>query len=288
MKLKTALAAILVGAFATVSYAQQTIEVAYPYSALFDVTFDRIMPMFNKLHPDITVKFRATYDNYEDATQTILREAVAGKQPDISLQGLNRQAMLVEKGIAKSLEPYIASEADFSKDGYHQAMLDLSTFNGVVYALPFSVSLPVGYYNMTNLKKAGIMAPPTTWVEVVENCKKLQAIGFKNPLFWGWNITGNWFFQALMWSQGEPILKDGKVNFDGEAGLRALETMHMLFRGCNMLNLSTGDASKPFASGQVSMYFWSTSAVGAVERTKGVSIRAWVSRQKDCPPAATR
>ena len=269
MKLKTALAAILVGAFATVSHAQQTIEVAYPYSALFDVTFDRIMPMFNKLHPDITVKFRATYDNYEDATQTILREAVAGKQPDISLQGLNRQAMLVEKGIAKSLEPYIASEANFSKDGYHQAMLDLSTFNGVVYALPFSVSLPVGYYNMTNLKKAGIMAPPTTWVEVVENCKKLQAIGFKNPLFWGWNITGNWFFQALMWSQGEPILKDGKVNFDGEAGLRALETMHMLFRGCNMLNLSTGDASKPFASGQVSMYFWSTSAVGAVERTKG-------------------
>jgi multiple sugar transport system substrate-binding protein len=49
----------------------------------------------------------------------------------------------VEKGIAKSLEPFIAKEADFSKDGYHQAMLDLSTFDGEVYGLPFS-SLAAG------------------------------------------------------------------------------------------------------------------------------------------------
>ena len=184
MKFKIALsAALLTGAIAMPVQAAETIEVAYPYSALFDVTFDRIMPMFNKMHPDITVKFRATYDNYEDATQTILREAVTGKQPDISLQGLNRQAMLVEKGIAKSLEPYIAGEADFSKDGYHQAMLDLSTFNGVVYALPFSVSLPVGYYNMTNFEKAGITGFPNTWDDVVTNCEKLQASELPKLLF---------------------------------------------------------------------------------------------------------
>jgi multiple sugar transport system substrate-binding protein len=148
-------------------------------------------------------------------------------------------------------------------------MLDLSTFDGNVHALPFSISLPVGYYNMDNLKKAGITSLPKTWDDVVSNCKKLHDAGFKNPLFWGWNITGNWFFQALMWSQGEPIIKNGKVNFDGPAGLAALETMKKLFRGCNMLNLSTGDAGKPFAAGDVSMHFWSTSAVGAIERSKG-------------------
>jgi multiple sugar transport system substrate-binding protein len=189
--------------------------------------------------------------------------------PDVTLQGLNRQAILVEKGIAQSLEPFIAKEVDFSKDGYHKAMFDLSTFDGNVHALPFSISLPVGYYNMDNLKKAGITSLPKTWDDVVSNCKKLQAADFKNPLFWGWNITGNWFFQALMWSQGEPIIKNGKVNFDGPAGLAALETMKKLFRGCNMLNLSTGDAGKPFAAGDVSMHFWSTSAVGAIEWSKG-------------------
>jgi multiple sugar transport system substrate-binding protein len=177
--------------------------------------------------------------------------------------------MLVEKGIAKSLEPFIAKEKNFSKEGYHKAMLDLGTFGGKVHGLPFAVSLPVGYYNMDALKKAGITTPPKTWDEVVANCGKLRAVGYKNPLFWGWNITGNWFFQALLWSQGVPIFKDGKFNFGGPEGLAALETMKKLFRGCKMLNLPTGDAGKPFAAGKVAMHFWSTSAVGAIERTKG-------------------
>ena len=73
-----------------------TIEVGYPYSALFDVTIkDNIVPMFEKSHPGIKVKLRATYDNYEDAANTILRESVAGKLPDVTFQGLNRQAMFV-------------------------------------------------------------------------------------------------------------------------------------------------------------------------------------------------
>ena len=263
-----AIAAVGIAAAGTATNAVE-IEVGYPYSALFDVTFERMMPEFNKAHPDIQVKFRATYENYEDATNTILREAVAGDLPDVTLQGLNRQALMVAKGIAKSMEPFIANEADFTKDGYHKAMLDLGTFDGEVYGLPFAVSLPVGYYNMDALGEAGITELPTTWDEVIDNCKKLHEAGFKNPIFWGWNITGNWFFQALMWSQGEPILKDGMVNFDGEAGLAALETMRKIFRECNMLNLSVGDAGKPFAAGEVAMHFWSTSAVGAIERSKG-------------------
>ena len=260
--------ALATGALTTSAQAVE-IEVGYAYSALFDVTMERMMPEFKKAHPDIDVKFRATYENYEDGTNTFLRESVAGDLPDVTFQGLNRQAMLVEKGIAKSLEPFIAAEADFAKDGYHEAMLELGTFNGEVYGLPYSVSLPVGYYNMDALRKAGVTELPTTWDEVIENCHKLMEAGYKTPMWWGWSVTGNWFFQALMWSQGEPILKDGKVNFDGEAGLAALEQMKSLFRECDMPNLSAGDAGVPFNSGEVAMYFWSTSAVGAIERAKG-------------------
>jgi multiple sugar transport system substrate-binding protein len=260
--------ALATGALTTSAQAVE-IEVGYAYSALFDVTMERMMPEFKKAHPDIDVKYRATYENYEDGNNTILRESVAGDLPDVTFQGLNRQAMLVEKGIAKSLEPFIAAEADFAKDGYHEAMLELGTFNGEVYGLPYSVSLPVGYYNMDALRKAGVTELPTTWDEVIENCHKLMEAGYKTPMWWGWSVTGNWFFQALMWSQGEPILKDGKVNFDGEAGLAALEQMKSLFRECDMPNLSAGDAGVPFNSGEVAMYFWSTSAVGAIERAKG-------------------
>ena len=90
--------AALVISISTVASAV-TIEVGYPYSALFDVTIkENIVPMFEKAHPGIKVKLRATYDNYEDAANTILRESVAGKLPDVTFQGLNRQSMLLKKG----------------------------------------------------------------------------------------------------------------------------------------------------------------------------------------------
>ena len=67
MKFKSVLAAVVVATLGTASTVAQAveIEVGYPYSALFDVTFERMMPAFKKAHPDIDVKFRATYDNYE-------------------------------------------------------------------------------------------------------------------------------------------------------------------------------------------------------------------------------
>ncbi|MEM7684248.1 MAG: extracellular solute-binding protein [Pseudomonadota bacterium] len=248
------------------------VEFAYPYSHLFDVTYEKILPKFYAENPGIEIKMRAAYESYEDGTNTILREAVAGTLPDVTMQGLNRQQPLVEKGIAKSLEPFIAKEADFAKDGYHEAMLGLSTFDGNVHGLPFSISLPVGYYNMDLMAKAGITSEdqlPKTWDEVVEVCGRLRAAGVKNPMFWGWNITGNWFLQALMWSQDKAIVDKASVVIDSDEALTSLETMKGIFRGCDMQNLEWKGALASFSAGEIGMMYWSTSAVGAVERAKG-------------------
>jgi multiple sugar transport system substrate-binding protein len=187
----------------------------------------------------------------------------------VTMQGLNRQAILVEKGIARSLEPFIAKESNFEKEGYHQAMLDLGTFKNQVYGLPFSVSLPVGYYNMDLLNKAGINKLPETWSEVINSCEKMNEAGVKNPVFWGWNITGNWFMQAMLWSQDVPIIKNGEANFNNAEGLLAMNTMKDIFRSCNMKNLSWKDALASFSAGEIGMMYWSTSALGAVERSQG-------------------
>ena len=246
-----------------------TIEFAYPYSHLFDVTYEKILPMFRETHPNIEVVMRATYESYEDGTNTILREAVAGELPDVTMQGLNRQAILVERGIARSLEPFIEAEADFAKDGYHKAMLDLGTFDGEVHGLPFSISLPVGYYNMEVMARAGYDEAnlPTTWDEVIEACGALREAGVDNPVFWGWNITGNWFLQALMWSQGAATVDGTDFRLDTPEGLTALETMDAIFDGCEMQNYEWKDALSAFSAGDIGMMFWSTSAVGAVERS---------------------
>lgn len=244
------------------------IEVAYAYSSVFDPTFERIMEAFETAHPDIHVTFRATYEDYEDATNTILREAVADTLPDVSFQALNRQALLVERGIAKPLDPYIAEEDGFETAGYYKAMLDLSTFDGQIYGLPFSVSTPIGFYNMDILRAAGVETIPTTWEEVVETCRAINAKGDHDAIFWHWDISGNWLLQAAMWSQGVPMIKDGKLNMDNQEGVRALETAKAIFHDCAMKPVSGGDASKQFAAGDLGMFFSSTAYVGFVDRSK--------------------
>jgi multiple sugar transport system substrate-binding protein len=271
MKRLLAAAALIVAGFTSSVQAEDkvTIEFAYPYPHLFDVTYKSVMPKFKEMYPNIEVKFRASYESYEDGTNTILREAVSGNLPDVTMQGLNRQAILVDKGIAKSLEPFIAKEKNFAKEGYHKAMLDLSTFNGKVHGLPFSVSLPVGYYNKDILTKAGITELPKTWDDVVAACKTMKKNGIKNPVFWGWNITGNWFYQSLMWTQNKPTVEGNKMNVDSPESLTALNTMKKIFRGCNMKNLKWKEGLASFSAGEIGMMFWSTSALGAVERSKG-------------------
>lgn len=265
--------ALVLAATATTATADDKIvvEFGYPYSHLFDVTYEAILPKFYEAHPNIEIKMRATYESYEDGTNTILREAVAGTLPDVTMQGLNRQAILVEKGIAKSLEPFIAAETDFAKEGYHKAMLDLGTFNDQVFGLPFSISLPVGYYNMEVMAKAGYTEAnlPKTWEDVVQACVKLREAGVDNPMFWGWNITGNWFLQALMWSQDKPTVMGADFQLDTPEGLKTLETMQSIFTGCEMQNLEWKAALASFSAGDLGMMYWSTSAVGAVERAMG-------------------
>ncbi|MBZ8119897.1 ABC transporter substrate-binding protein [Roseovarius sp. LXJ103] len=269
MKLTTTAMVLALSASAVYAQDKVTIEFAYPYSHLFDVTYEAMMPAFNAAHPNIEVKFRATYESYEDGTNTILREAVAGNLPDVTMQGLNRQQPLIEKNIAQSLEPFIAQEADFEKDGYHQAMLSLSTFNDEVYGLPFSISLPVGYYNMDILRAGGIEELPQTWDDVIAACETMKANGIDNPIFWGWNITGNWFVQALLWSQDSAIVENGTVTLDSPETLAALEQMQEIFTKCDMQNLEWKAALSSFSAGDIGMMFWSTSALGAVERSQG-------------------
>ncbi len=269
--MKYMLTAMTMALSATTVYAEDkvTIEFAYPYSHLFDVTYEAMMPAFKEAHPNIEVKFRATYESYEDGTNTVLREAVSGNLPDVTMQGLNRQAPLVDKRIAQSLEPFIAKEADFEKEGYHEAMLSLSTFKNEVYGLPFSVSLPVGYYNMDILRKGGIKELPQTWDQVIAACQTMKANGIDNPIFWGWNITGNWFMQALLWSQNSAIVDNGNVTLDSPEALVALEQMQDIFTECEMQNLEWKAALASFSAGEIGMMFWSTSALGAVERSQG-------------------
>lgn len=268
MKLKTLqhLIAISTLSLAGSAIAATELVVQYPYGGTFKETFAQIQQEFEAKHPDIELKFRAPYEDYEDGTQKVLREAITRQLPDISFQGLNRIRPLVDRNIVVSLEPFIAKEPDFSKEGYHQAMLDIGTHGNEVYGLPFAVSLPVAYYNMDLVRKAGWDENklPTTWDEVIELSKKINALGDDiNGMVYGWQITGNWLWQAPVFSQGGSMLSadEKQVAFGNAEGKWALETFARFVKEAGMKDYSKADGRQAFYSGKLGIWFWSTSNV---------------------------
>ena len=207
---------------ASMALAQTTITVQYPYPELFDETQKQLAEAFSKKHPDIKVEFRTPYKEYEDAAQRVLREGITGNVPDVTFQGLNRVRVLADKEIAVSLDDFIANEKDFDAEGYHDGMRQAGAVNGKVYGLPFAISLPIVYYNMDLVKKAGLdeNSLPKSWDEIIELAKKINAQGEADGVMAEWSITGNWLWQAMVFANGGTMLTadETKVAFAGDAG----------------------------------------------------------------------
>ena len=152
-RMTAAALAVLAGLAGAHAQNQTEVVIQYPYPELFTETHKKIAEEFAKARPDIKVTMRAPYESYEDGTQRVLREAVTSQMPDVSFQGLNRIRVLVDKNIPAPLDGYIAEEKDFDKQGFHQAMFDIGTSSGKVYALPFAISLPIVYVNLDLAKR---------------------------------------------------------------------------------------------------------------------------------------
>uniref|UniRef100_E6VG40 Extracellular solute-binding protein family 1 n=1 Tax=Rhodopseudomonas palustris (strain DX-1) TaxID=652103 RepID=E6VG40_RHOPX len=264
--LKRWFAAAAMTLVAGIAHAQQQTEVVlqFPYPELFTETHKRIAEEFAKVHPEIKVSFRAPYESYEEATQKVLREAVTNQLPDVTFQGLNRIRVLVDKNIPAPLDGYIAAEKDFDKQGFHQAMYDIGTASGKVYALPFAISLPIVYVNLDLVKKAGgdVNNLPTTWDGLLDLAKKVKALGpDSNGITYAWDITGNWLWQAPVFARGGTMLNadETKVAFDGPEGQFAMRTIARLVTEGGMPNLDQPSLRATFAAGKTGIHITSTS-----------------------------
>ena len=264
--LKNLLASVAIAGVmaAGAAHAATEIVVQYPYGELFNETHKQIAAEFAKKNPDVKVTFRTAYDSYEEGTQKILREAVTNQLPDVTFQGLNRVRILVDRDIAVPMDDFIKAEKDFEKEGFHQAMFDIGTQNGKVYALPFAISLPITYWNLDLVKQAGGDPAnlPTSWDGVIALAKKIDALGPDiNGITYVWDITGNWLWQAPVFAQGGTMLNadESKVAFDGPEGQFAMKTLARFVTEANMPNLSQPDARATFAAGKTGVHITSTS-----------------------------
>ena len=189
--------------------AQTEIVVQYAIPDLFKEVHEEVAKQFMAANPTIKVKFLQPAKEYEDATQQVLRNAVTGQLPDVTYQGLNRQRIFADRNIAS------ARRADRRREGLGQSGLrrraaDLGQVKGKQYGMGFSLSTPIIYFNADLVKKAGGDPAnfPKTWEGIFRSrarkspCRTTRSTGFH----FDWDITGNWMWQALVFSNGGTML----------------------------------------------------------------------------------
>ena len=254
--------------------AKVNLEVQYPLGFIFDKVFAELKTEFEKANPDVTVTYRPAYKEYEDAAQTALRQAITKQLPDVALQAINMQRLFVDRGIAVDIAPFIAKEKDWKGDGFSDSMMSLGTFNGKPYGLAFAVSTPIIYFNVDLVEKAGGDPNnfPKTWDDIIALGNKIKALGNDTVgLYHSWQITGNWLWQALVFSHGGTLMSadEKTVAMNGEAGQRSIELLGRLVREGNMPDLAHEAARSTFFAGKMGIWTESTSLLRVADDSVG-------------------
>lgn len=168
-----------------------------------------VIARYERLHPEIVIQESAVAD-----TTKIITALSGGKPPDIVDFGLGQFVPeLASKGALANLDPYIAASG-LNLGIYVPASVQVVTYNGHRYGLPFMNFNHGLLYNRVLFQKAGIAHPPSTLEELqadayrltrVDGSGKILQMGFipdwpggangqaVNLVDYAWLFGGGWY-----------------------------------------------------------------------------------------------
>ena len=126
---------------------------------------DSIINDFNESHDEIEVHH--TYVPWSDIWTKNLASIAAGDPPDIIINDINTVKLRAEKG---QIEPITEFVDEDTKSRFFEQMMEASTYNDEVYALPFNTDTQILFYNDDHFTEVGLPAgqAPATWEELDE------------------------------------------------------------------------------------------------------------------------
>ena len=238
---------------------------------------EEVAKAFMEKHPDIKVRFLAPAESYDFAHQTMIRDSITGKLPDVFHSGYHLLPELVRilgpKGQIADLRPFIEKEGGdaWIKKNFNPAIINLTTIDGAIWAMPFNASTPIIFFNEDLVKRAGgdPANMPTDWDGWIALAGKITALGD--------NITGmaydinswpdDWLWRAFISQQGEPFMNpDGKtVAWGGESGKKALALAVRFMKEGGMKLMDYGQGKQQFVAGLTGFTFQSVNSARSFE-----------------------
>lgn len=256
------------------SAATTELVVDYPYPGIFKSVQEELAARFTEANPDVRIKFTAPATDYEQANQRVLLQSVTGQMPDITFQGLNRQRVLIDKGVAIDLSPFIEGDVEYAKLGMNSNLLRIGQFENRQYGIPFSISTPIVYINTDLVRRAGGDAAklPGDWEGLFALATRVNTLGGNVRGFhYDWDISGNWLWQALVYSHGGAMTSadERRVQFGDQAGQTAIRRLSDMRVTAGMKDVPYAVSVQDFIAGNLAIWVQTTAFLGNVSRQVG-------------------
>jgi multiple sugar transport system substrate-binding protein len=199
-----------------------------PGEAQFQPVWDEIVATYEEMNPNIEIELVGLA--YENLRSQLIVQTTAGTAPDIAQIDSIYDLELAELGALAPLDDLMSDE--FKAD-IIPSLLENSTLNGKVYAIPQSPVPHILYQNVMLAEQAGLdpAAEIATFADLEAAAAALGGLGQDadgNPI-WGWSIDTSW--PLIVAIQTYPILRgfgcdwfdaEGMVTFDSPECVEAL------------------------------------------------------------------
>lgn len=177
------------------------------WSGQEQTAFQKVLNAFEKLYPNVTVKFTSAGNQLP----TVLSTAVAGGNPP-DLAALPQPGLMKQFVSRGALKPI-----DFAKSvikaNYTPSSVQLGTVNGHLYGLFFKgANKSTVWYNVPVFKSAGV-TPPKSWTQLLADAKTIKASGvpaYSVGADVGWPLTD--LFENIYLRSAGPAMYDKLTN----------------------------------------------------------------------------
>ncbi len=238
-----------------------------------------LVTKFNATHKGVHVD--AIYEgSYADPSSTLQQKLLAaiasGKVPDMVQVEVHSLPTYAANGAFENLTSYMASSSHDQKSDFVPGILYNTTYNNVVYGLPFNRSVQTFYYNPKMFQEAGISGPPKTWADVEKDAAIIHAkLSKPGHEVFGFEPAGGWWtFEQNVLSAGGTLMNSSmtKATFDTPQAAAALQIMAKMEKQGTMTCHSSAngwdETIADFGDGRTAMYCGSAADMGQIRETK--------------------
>ena len=230
-----------------------------------------LIARFQAENPDLTVNLIDGGKNYEEVSQKFNAALSGNDVPDVVLLSDVWWFNYALSGAIEPLDKHFDA-AGVDQSDYVDSLLADYNWNGSHWALPYSRSTPLFYYNKAVWQQAGLPdRGPATWQEFDEWGPRIQAVVGNGKLAHGWGNAVDylgWTFEGPIWTFGGSYSDQFELKFDDEKTIAAGQFLKDMIHTKKYAAVSN-DIANDFAAGILASTIASTGDLSTI--TKGAA-----------------